>query len=225
MRGAPLQSPSNATRVSRDPASVADRLRELGLNEQLLRTAVDYGIKLSADCTLHDPPSLSGILAWGKITRGLRDQLVPQGWTTSNAQNYASTIHPRGAAALVVAAGDAFTGLEERTPSTRSDKGPATRDAVDANQASFAEVDPSYPWPAPPVRPTQTWLLLHHMDDESGTVRIELSLPADISAEGFITAWRERLILEPLPVVPNPSLLTDSQGDEGELEIRIERRA
>jgi hypothetical protein len=219
-----VNSARNETHVYFEPVVVAGRLHQLNVPGGVLREAVEYGVRYSADCTLHDPPSLAGIMAWGKITRRLRDRLVPVGWVPSNAQNYATTIHPKGAYAIVVAAGDAYTGLVGMTPCTRSEKGTATKEAVADNQTSFAEIDSTYAWPRAVPVPKQTWFLLHFMDEDAGSIRIELSLPAEMDDDGHVIRWRERVILRSVPIAPNPSLNEDSD-DDGDDEIPVERRA
>lgn len=120
---------------------------------------------------------------------------MPRGWIPSNSQTFATIIDPAGVFAIVVAAGDQHTGLRDRTHSTRSEKGPATRNAIGTNQMAFAEIDPSYPWPRV-VIPKRTWFLLYYLDEDADEIRIELSLPAAMTGDGHVTAWRERRILQ-----------------------------
>jgi hypothetical protein len=209
--------------VHSDPVLAQGRLDELGLKEEVLREAVQTGLQHAFGCTLHDPPSLPGILAWGKTVRHLRDRLIPQGWTGSNARNYATVIHPKGNLAIAVAAGDSNTGRPEPLmPSTRAEKGPATRDAVRSNQLTFADVSEHFP-PPKEIPGTQTWLLLHYADELAEEIRLELSLPADMTADGFVVRWRERIILTPVPFTPQP--LSAPAEETEEIDIKIERRA
>jgi hypothetical protein len=210
-------------RVHSEPVLARGRLDELGLYEEVLRDAVQNGLQHAFACTLHDPPSLPGILAWGKTVRHLRDRLIPQGWSGSNARNYATVIHPKGSLAIAVAAGDSNTGcLEPLMPSTRAEKGPATRDAVLSNQLTFADVSEHFPRPES-VPGMQTWLLLHYADEVAEEVRLELSLPADMTADGFVVRWHERIILAPIPFTPQP--LPAPEEETEEIDIKIERRA
>jgi hypothetical protein len=209
--------------VHEGAAVVATRLTELGLVEQTLRDAVQDGLHHAFLCTKHDPPPLPGFLAWGKTMRFLRDHLVPLGWTNSNARNYATVITPDGSFAITVAAGDSNTGRTQDgvVPTTRSEKGPATRDAVNRNQLSFADISEDFPRPKPSA--TQTWLVLHHADETAGEIRIELSLPASMTKDGFVTEWRERIILTPIPL--NAALETTAEPEVGdEIEVNVERR-
>ena len=96
--------------------------------------------------------------------------------------------------AIGVAAGDERTGIPEETPSTRSEKGPATREVVSINQFSFAALSADFAKLDAAVI-MQTWLLMHYRDDEADEIRIELSLPAQMTQDGFVTQWKERIIL------------------------------
>lgn len=209
--------------VHSDPAQVTGRLDALGVAAELLGNACQYGLFHAFQCTRHDPPMLPGVLAWGKTMRYLRDQLVPLGWTVSNARNYATVVHPHRGLAITVAAGDANTGLSDALPSTRHEKGPATRDAVRQNQLTFADVSESFPVPTKDELGSQTWLLLHFADEEREEIRMELSLPQDMTADGYVTTWRERILLPPLPFSPSPE--GPRVEDEPEIDISVERRA
>jgi hypothetical protein len=107
-------------------------------------------------------------------------------------------------------------------PSTRAEKGPATRDAVLSNQLTFADVSEDFPRPES-VPGMQTWLLLHHADEAAEEIRLELSLPADMTADGFVVRWHERIILTSVPFTPQP--LATPEPESEEIDIKIERRA
>src|SRR6266508_4521445 len=200
----------------------AGRLRGLGVDEETLRQAVEYGLRHAFSCTKHDPPNLPGIIAWGKGIRSLRDRLVPLGWTTDNSRNYATVVSPDGKTALAVAAADAGTGRPKSTPSTRSTKGPATKAAVDRNQLSFADVVDAFPKPQETEKADRTWLLLHYVDEEAEEIRAELSLPVHMDGNGYVDSWLERIILEPIPHIPTP--VEDFDVGE-EIDVPVERRS
>ena len=41
----------------------------------------------------------------------------------------------------------------------------------------------------------QTWFLLHYRDEYADQTRVELSLPAAMTADGFVVQWKERILL------------------------------
>jgi len=202
--------------------AAATRLHDLGVDEETLREAVEYGLRHAFSCTKHDPPNLPGIIAWGKGIRSLRDRLVPLGWTTDNSRNYATVVSPDGKTALAVAAADAGTGRPKSTPSTRSTKGPATKTAVDHNQLSFADVVDAFPKPQETEKADRTWLLLHYVDEEAEEIRAELSLPVHMDGNGYVDSWLERIILETIPHVSTP--VGDFDIGE-EIDVPVERRS
>jgi hypothetical protein len=216
------------TKVASPAKPPDDRLAELGLTADILRDSLEEGWRVAADCTKHDPPNLPGIIVWGKTIRHLRDRLVPAGWRSNNTMNYATVISPDRKTALGVAAGDECTGRDGLTPCTRSPKGPATRRALDRNQLTFSDFADHFPKPARRLvtgLQRQTWLLLHYVDEDEGEIRLELSLPSEMDDQGRIVAWRERIVLEPIPRLPE-ALPGGGTGDERpEVEVNIERRA
>ena len=182
------------TKVYVRSADVTARLNDLDLKREALLEAVRFGSTYAAECTLHDPRSMAGLVLWGKTVRKLRDQLIPGGWDVDNGQNYPRTVHPSRRWAIGVAPGDERTGIPDKTPSTRSERGPATRQVVSINQSSFAALSADFA-KLDAALTRQTWLLLHYRDDDADEIRVELSLPAEMTREGFVIQWKERIIL------------------------------
>jgi hypothetical protein len=225
----------NTARIFNDPFSVTERLYELGIPAEGLRYALEYGYRQSAQCTANDPPMAPGWIAWSKSIRGLRDWFIPLGWVKTDSRNYPRVIHPSGELAITVVSGDASVGSSENTPVTRSPHGPATRDAVSANQMSFLDVDPDFgPLPVSAMEDLirQTWFLLHFYDKPAGVIRCELSLANQVSNDGYITSWQERLLLEDIPfdgmgggVSLSPFGGPDGGvGDTGDIDVPVNRR-
>ena len=176
------------------PADVITRLSELNLKPEDLRDAIRFGATYAAECTRHDPSSLRGILLWGKTTRGLRDILIPAGWDVRDNQNLPLTVDRTGMQAIAVVSGNEFTGIPDETPATRYDRGRATRQVVSSNQLSFSTW--SADWAKQEAAATlRTWFLLHRWDDFADEIRVELSLPAKMTPDGFVNQWKERIIL------------------------------
>lgn len=207
----------------------ATALSALGLTEATLLESAEWGLRHAFSCTLHEPPSVPGVIAWGKIVRGLRDRLVPAKWTPNDANNYATVVSPSGRDAIAVAAGDAGTGVAGANVATRTNKGPVTRAKAGDNQLSLFEmVAEQFPSPqALPDAGVRTWLLLHYVDEEAEQIRVELSLPTGLDENGRVIGWHQRIILTPIPHLPEPFAETAPPAAEtdGEIDIHIRRRA
>jgi hypothetical protein len=218
----------STARVHATPVAADSRLSELGLTQADLRRTIQVGLHYYFDVTRHDPVGAGGSLMWIKCVRGLRDRLVPRGWQADNTHNYPTTVHPTRNDAIAVAAGNAYTGIAEIDPSTKRDRGPATRGAVDTNrQLSLFDLLPVaeiplivQPVTSPRVR---TWVLLHFIDKTKEEVRVELSLPTYMTGEGFVRDWQERINLTPIPFRRDPLPLDHSS--EPDIEIDITRKA
>lgn len=182
------------TRVYVRSADVATRLNALGLTRETLSEAVRFGASHAAECTSHDPSSLAGTLLWGKTTRWLRDLLIPLGWNVSSQRNLPATVHPSGKWAIAVVSGDRCTGVPDLTPATRYERGSATRQVVSSNQLSFSAWIDDWAEQVAPLT-MQTWFLLHYRDKDADELRVELSLPAEMTQDGFVIRWSERIIL------------------------------
>jgi len=199
-------------------ASKTARLAELGLGEETLRQAVTDGELARASCTRNDPRVYPGQTAWARTTRGLREALVPRGWEPSEEANLPTIVSPDKTMAITVSSGDDGTGCLTRSPQTRNPKGTATLRAIFENHRQlrfgFIEDDEG-------KLPRLTWVLL--VARVKGEVRCELSLPAAVGDGGRVTAWSERIILDPVALgVEAP---VSAPENEPTVEIQVVRKA
>ncbi len=68
---------------------------------------------------------------------------------------------------------------------------------------------------------TTTWLLLYYRDEQRSELRAELSLPVSMDVRGFVTTWRERIMLEPRTFGPDVRVPRDAKGG-GDVDFTIE---
>lgn len=207
------------------PPDKAARLNRLGLDQDVLTRAVAQAAMQVSGCTEHDPPNVPGILMWGKVVRYLRDLMTPRGWRSHNRRGYPTVVSPGNTVAISSASGDAATGLVDKKPSTRSPKGAETSRRVNENQISFIDTKPeAFGNLGSDTNEdhVNTWLLLHHIDEEAEQIRCELSLPSAMNETGHIDTWRDRIILDPVSFAWGAALDEDETTEE--LDIHVERR-
>ena len=184
-----MNDPTPVVRVISDPAEARSRLRELGLSIESLRDALEYGFSYRADCTGHDP--IPGMMMWEKTVRGLRDQLVPQGWKVDNRRNLPQTVNPADDLAIVVRAGNDETGNPVGHPRPLCEQGPATRGLlIDATQPPLFNL--AVEESSSPRR--RIWILLYRCGRRWSDLRAELSQPYP-DADGEVGGWHQRIIL------------------------------
>lgn len=195
----------NNCAVVRQPVEVADRLAQLGLNEEVLRESAMVGVVAQRACTLNDPPTLRNLMPWGKTITGMRDRLLPtRKWRRCDVDNFSRVINDTMKVAVCVSTGDQKTGLAEGSPKTKYPKGPVLERAIDANQsfpfmADFRPVEDEEEITEVPDGLTTYILLIARTRNE---VRLELSLPSGIGFGGRVSEWTERIILTPLHLEP-----------------------
>ena len=208
--------------VYMEPEDVETRLAAMGLTEEPLVHAARRWYVSCVSFTTNHPPFAIGIAAWMEAVAALRDGLLPLGWTRSDERNYALVIHPDGLIAINIASGDAGTGMPTASVSNRAPKGVSTADAISVNQVQL-ELDLPVP-DMPHVRGDEgplTWFLLLHR--AGAEVRCELSLPSQISVDGRITRWQERIML---PSIPLGGAEVEIAAPEGpDLDIDVKRKA
>lgn len=202
------------------------RLRELGLDEELLLQAVQRGQSAWANCTLNHPPLYRGIAAWAETTCALREALIPLGWKRSDEGNLPITINGAGSLAITAATGDDYTGREDGSPCTRSSKGPRTAEAVTGNslaQTLFGDIR-LRPSDLQRINTRMTWMLLFARDIAREEVRSELSLPSKMNVEGVVDGWLERIILGTLPLGSDSVKAPAGALHTPVIEIEVKRR-
>lgn len=221
---------SDDVRVYRGAAATS-RLAELGLTPKLLGDSVLYMMRIMDEFSPHDPAATIGMSRWGKVLRGLRDRLVPLGWTSATEGGYEFVVHPRNAFAISVSSGDAATGTGE--PPNTSPHGPMTQVVVqrssEGRQVPIPGLVDNLPVQQVPPEsklPKTTYVLLYFIDRKAHEVRVELSLPDKVSVEGRIFEWHEQVILDALPFdgvpesVDTPQFPShDDQDDNDDFDI------
>jgi hypothetical protein len=217
-----MESLESQTKIVFEANEVAYRLTELAVKEGDMQGAAEYGMRNALQCTLHDPPMLPGLMAWGKTIRFLRDQLVPLGWVPDNTKNYSTIGNAKKGVAIAASAGDAWTGKHgpNQNPSTRNPKGTETKRAIGNNQLHFFEISQSFPQPQQ-ASGVETWLLLYYWDEEAEEIRVELSLPREMNDQGYVNRWSTRIILAPVPLMSGPAAQDVPADDEGETDIEV----
>jgi hypothetical protein len=136
--------------------------------------------------------------------------------------------------AIAVATGDEATGDSERTPCTKSSKGPRTKDAVDVNVLQLRLFDQEEAIKTDEqlkiVRSRLTYWLLIHLDEETQAVRCELSTPIYVGGDGKIAGWDERIILGTISFGDDLKVgtLDPEEGPQSgatDVDIQVKRRA
>jgi hypothetical protein len=201
------------------PYEVAEALRTLGrgLTVEVLEQVIKRGEIARDTCTKNDPPSTPGYNAWSTSVRVMRDLLTPLGWERNDDQNYSTVISPAKDVAIAIATGNDGTGDETQESNTKYPRGVATQAAVDMNAYLFTLLDPTPEEAAEANR--ATWIFLKKRVGD--TVRAELSLPAAMTANGFVDHWDTRIILKPIPIDPAVMLEDDSTED---VDVQVIRK-
>jgi hypothetical protein len=208
--------------VLSEPNDVKARLASIGLTEEPLLHAARRWYLSWISFTANHPAFGVGIAAWMEAVAGLREGLLPVGWIRSDENNYALVIHPDGTMAINVATGDAGTGVPTANVSNKAPKGVSTADVISINQVQL-ELDLPVP-DIPHVRGEEgplTWFLLLHR--AGAEVRCELSLPSELSADGRITRWQERIILPSIPI--DGAEIEIVAPESRDLDIDVKRKA
>ncbi|PPD43866.1 MAG: hypothetical protein CTY16_12790 [Methylobacter sp.] len=197
------------------------RLAQLNLTESALIEAVKIGQLARTKLTSNHPRIFHGYSAWAETVARLREVLLPLGWEKSDKGNYELVTNELLELAIAVATGNEFTGFPHATPSNKCPKGMNTIEAINTNNQmdliqEFVELIPlessvnkdSY----------STWILLYHFAKDE--IRCELSLPSEIDTDGRIIGWKERIILNSIPLGETPIEVRPTENQDINIEIR-----
>lgn len=191
----------------------ADLLASMGLTLDDIDQAIIDGLIQFKKATKLHPVTHAGVTAWGETNATLRAKLIGKaiGWGYKHKAGLTITHNKKLGIAIIATSGDKDTGLLDGSPSTKNKKGPSTRNIVTNNLTLDLFDEPSINnsgivhLHTSNIDPTQTWVLLYHIDIGRKEVRYELSLPDSIvqvqGQEGKlkIDNWKSRIIFEPLP--------------------------
>jgi hypothetical protein len=210
------------SRVHATTEDVKARLASLGLTEEPLLHAASRWTLAWDSFTANHPSFAIGIAAWMEAVAALRDGLLPIGWVRSDERNYALVIHPDKSMAINVATADAGTGRASANVSNKALKGVSTADAISLNQVQL-----ELALPVPEIAHSSgddaplTWFLLLYRNENE--VRCELSLPSEISPDGRITRWQERILLPTIAL--DGTEIDVVSPDVPNLDINVQRKA
>lgn len=206
-------------------AEAIDRLSDLGLTTHMIHRSLLRADAEAALVTALEPATAEGIARYSKTTRFLREELLPFGWTHTNANNFCRTFNPDGTIALVASSGDSGAGmvLPGQNPSTKYPKGETTVRAVAANQQLTLDFGDDFADESRLDATIAIWYLLYQV--KGHMIYCELSLPASIE-NGYIETWSERIILPPIERTGSPiSSSGTDEGDGDRYEVNVARRA
>lgn len=223
---------ANPEKVYHHGARAVSRLHVLGLqNEELLRRAVQRGIAERFSCTDNDASYFKGIVGQARIVRYLRDEYAPYHFKAKNPKGYALTVSAAEDILIAVSSGDEATGNKDLNPKTKTDKGPATKEAVQVNrdQLVLFHFPPSRLRPIPQLDTRAlTWILLFHVDYSNREVRCELSYPAGMDADDYVVEWEERILLRPISFddcrINQKADGSTASGASEEIDVRVQKR-
>lgn len=181
-----------------DPVSVEQRLGELGLTPVILFDVVKHYARTVLGMTPDHPSWCTGIAPAGEAVFALRQLTRPLGWTREENRGFALTIHPKNILAVNIAKGDLNTGNPEHDPTSHSEKGVCTVEALADNQISFDFMEKFAASDEADFVSRPTWYLLIRVTERF--VKFEFSLPIALSADNHISKWAERLIFLDLDI-------------------------
>ncbi len=172
--------------------------------------------------SLH-PKGFNGTNAWAQGTSTLRAMLIPKGWRPEDPQGQPRITSKGRKTSITVSSGNADTGVPERSPQTRNDKGSQTSGSVqfNARQGHLFPVSSSESAPARSAssQGDALWVLLYYIDLDAGQMRAELSQPTGMSEADKINGWSVRYILPSIAL--GPALDEQPRDDNPDIDFDV----
>jgi hypothetical protein len=218
----PEQVPARRSKIV-SPEQADARLGEMGLSVKIVHESITAGDDARRRVTnKYYPRNFPGMTMWAETIAMLRRQLLKlrQGWRIGKTGNYETVYSTGQRIAFAVVAGNGYTGIDgKRDPKLTRKRGPKTQERVQRN-AEFVQLElaiPGLPEPKkelPADEDCSTWFLLVYADDDE--VRMEVSLPLDLGADGLGGDWVERILLPPLPISGAVAPIEPDEDDDDE---------
>jgi hypothetical protein len=209
-----MEQPAVAS-IIKNPLQVEIALGQLfGLSLAEVEEVPKACLRAFSEVSALHPKGFNGTSAWAEGSAMIRALQIPKGWRPEDPSNQPRVVSSDGKIAITVSSGDAHTGIENRTPQTRNDKGAQTALSIAVNPRqttiSFPDDDAQQPSNVVPFKRSEEslWILLYYIDLDFQEVRYELSLPLAMTENDKVGQWTQRLIF--------PSYKFGQNTDEGD---------
>ncbi|MFC5820667.1 hypothetical protein [Nonomuraea harbinensis] len=212
-------------RVIHQEQAAMDRLAQMGLNVEDVHAALKAGQGEAASWSEAAPRVMPGMARWGRINEHLRIRTGRKGWTYENPGGLPLTISPTGEIGIVATTGDVQTGSSTGpAPTTKYAKGATYQKVVEDNEQLplfFVEPEVGAKLHDAADAPRATWILLYSVTSRG--IAVELSLPGKITEQGYVSWWRERILI-PAFIFEDVSLGHEQREDGQGFDVAVERR-
>ncbi len=205
---------------------IMEEMLEWGIDPSWIIDAVKYAQTFTTDISPFDPESLYGSILRGKSIGQFLKILNINGseWVRDNGSNQHRIVNLKAGKALVFQLGNDLTGvISSISPRTKWEKGADSKQLAQANQLTFGdysiEADADMVFVENPI---QTFFVLIFPDEKADEIRIEVSLPRYLDANGKIYDYDPRYILTPVPIGGLEIDLSDLPVEISEEEIIVE---
>lgn len=211
------------TKILLEPGTSASAMSASGLSEDIIRKAIELGVRTYKKATPFHPKTHGGSSAWGEVVASIRQDLKLKGWSLLDQNGLSMVCHKDSGISIVISSGDKQTGLEDGFPSSRNSKGAATSNFIDLNYDLFKDEIVSSEEQADL---SKTYVLLYFFDFDKKEARFELSLPTEMNAKGYIKGWKERMIFGPISLNAEPKFEDDARAEfNDDVDIDILKKA
>lgn len=177
------------------------RLAAMGLRMSYFEAAVMHGHDRASRVTPIHPRTYAGWVMWAETVMGLRTQLLDTGtdWAVGNTNHCETSYHLRQGVAIAVVGGDSNTGEQTfRHPKAARKRGPVTEKRIGRNVMGQTVLDLPEFQELEDDEQCELWLFL--MNARKNSMYSELSLPMSLGGDGRIGLWRERILMQSIPL-------------------------
>jgi hypothetical protein len=173
---------------------------QYGLREGHILDALRFSEDQRKHITRYHPVTAEGTRVSDARAARFREAVMElgTGWTMTDRENIAGVITPCGRYKIVTMAGDSATGIRDRNPHSRYDKGPAILRAIMRNNAPQRQLFSTDEQETSKEPELHIFLVRRTEHGRTAVVRWEVSFPNEVNNHGQICGWGTRLIGEPL---------------------------
>ena len=216
-----LQTNLNYTTVYTDNEA-ENRLKEINIKNQHLQDACLAGLLQKNNCNENNTKGGPGFIQWDETIRSLRELSIEDGWTRYQQNHLEGIISENSKTIILPSSGNLSTGNPNQTPINKNPKGYRTIQIIE--KVAQGNLFTGYPDQSDDVY-NELFILLYYCTDQK--LKMELSKPLQITRQGKIVAWQERIIIPEYNLYDfDPSKYNNSPNlpDSDSLDIEVLRR-
>lgn len=201
-----------------DGIQAIHKLKLLNLDYKKILEAGLSGILSRSYCTEYSTKTAPGIIQWDSTVKSLRENFCSNYWEKYEFKGIEGIISKDKTIKIIPSSGNMATGNKLQPASNRNPKGINMINIIEDNNAIQGSLFNNNYFDHIKDNNCKTYVLLYYSNLTE--LKMELSEPYSITKRGKITAWKERIILDPYRLIEPVEVHKEMKDEDIDIPIR-----